>query len=67
MFGRELTNLLDPVRPKRNYSMLHHDRLKDLKAPVSTRNRSIVMQSKPSPPVPAVTVLPEPQMVPDYM
>ena len=67
VFGRELTNLLEPVRPKRNYSMLAGDRFKDLKAPVTTRNRSIVIPSKPVPPTPVVSTSTDPQMVPEYM
>lgn len=53
VFGRELTNLMEreQLRYKRNYSLLHQDRLKDLKAPVSTRNRSIIVPPlKHSPP-----------------
>lgn len=55
VFGRELTNLLDHdhLRYKRNYSLIHHDKLKDLKAPTSTRNRSIIVpkhhEPKPDP------------------
>jgi hypothetical protein len=64
VFGRELTNLLeqDSLRYKRNYSLMHHDKLKDLKAPVSTRNKSILI-AKHQEPKPE---LPEQQMVPDY-
>jgi|JI9StandDraft_1071089.scaffolds.fasta_scaffold40370_5 hypothetical protein len=67
VFGRELTNLLerDPLRYKRNYSLLHHDRLKDLKAPVSTRNRSIMVPALRHPP--PQQDLPDPQMVPEYI
>ena len=46
VFGRELTNLLDHDhhnRYKRNYSLIHHDKLNQLRAPVSTRNRSIIL------------------------
>lgn len=67
VFGRELTNLLDRdhLRYKRNYSLLHQDKLKDLKAPVSTRNKSIVVpHHKHSPPK---QDQPDPQMVPEYI
>ena len=63
-FGRELTNLLDHDlhRYKRNYSLIHHDKLKDLKAPVSTRNKSIILaktkEEKPE--------VPDTQMVTEY-
>ena len=64
VFGRELTNLLDNDlhRYKRNYSLIHHDKLKDLKAPVSTRNKSIILPRtiEPKP------VVPDTQMVSEY-
>lgn len=56
VFGRELTNLLDNEhhnRYKRNYSLIHNDKLNQLRAPVSTRNRSIILpktiEPKPEP------------------
>ena len=69
VFGRELTNLLDNEhhnRYKRNYSLIHHDKLNQLRAPVSTRNRSIILpktlESKPE--TPAITN--NTQMVTEY-
>ena len=64
VFGRELTNLLeqDNHRYKRNYSMLHHDKIREHKAPVSHRNKSIIIP-KTTQPQPE---LPNPQMVTEY-
>ena len=66
IFGRDVTNLPDQdhLRAKRNHSFLLQDRLRDPKAAISTRNRSLIAPVlRPTEPRINPT---DPQMVPEY-